>query len=64
MIKRVALEVSLGAEYMSEYVVQCEHCGKTVDAFSTFEKALDFAENHGWKDGLCPDCIKRKEELR
>lgn len=62
MIKRVTVEVLVGADYLSEYVLQCEHCGKTVDAFSTFEAALRYMEDNNWKDGYCPEC--RKEVRR
>lgn len=61
MIKRVTVDVLVGADYLSEYVLRCERCGKTIDAFDTFEKALAYANTHDWKNGFCPECRKEVE---
>ena len=46
------------------YVLVCDECGREVKYFNTFDEAVEYKRDYGWKsrkeDGewvtLCPDC--------
>jgi hypothetical protein len=65
----------ISREY-GEFTLVCDICGEEIGGFSTFDEALDYKINEGWKskrgeqldlqDGyidVCPNCLGIEEEL-
>ena len=49
----------------NEYVLSCDICGEEIeDTFTTFQEAVDFKKENGWKSkfeddewqDICPNC--------
>ena len=36
-------------EEYGQFQIECDECGKYVPGFDTFEDALDYAKENGWK---------------
>jgi hypothetical protein len=63
----------IDSEY-GKYTLVCDICGEEVTGFDTFDDALDYKTEEGWKSkqgeqldlkegwiDVCPNCLRRRE---